>query len=148
MHRFAASLLLLMLLVPAVLADEETTEKPAEEPWQASLNDVAIPMRDGKSLAANILLPEQRGKYPCVLVQTPYNKDRMGREYGDDRKGGDAGRGSEKAWSQFDREHYDYVFVDWRGFYGSKPAMQGVSKRKRKRGQGGYACVEWSAQPP
>jgi predicted acyl esterase len=142
MRRFVVSLLLLMLFVPAVLADEDT----AVEPWQTSLKNISVPMRDGKFLAANILLPDKRGKYPCVLVQTPYNKNRMGREYGDKRKGGEAGRGSEKAWAQFDREHYAYAFVDWRGFYGSKAAMQGVNKRRWKRGQDGYDCVEWIAK--
>lgn len=144
MSRFAASLLLLLIAVPAVLADEETAPEP-EQPWQTSINDVSIPMRDGKTLMANILLPDKRGKYPCILVQTPYNKDRMGREYGDDAKTSEAGRGSEKAWAMFDREHYAYVFVDWRGFYGSKQAMDGLNKRKWNRGQDGYDCVEWIA---
>ncbi|MCA8914812.1 MAG: CocE/NonD family hydrolase [Planctomycetes bacterium] len=141
--RLTAAVFALLTFVPVILADEGTT---TEEPWQKTQNDVAIPMRDGKSLAANVLLPDKRGKYPCVLVQTPYNKDRMGREYGDDSKAGEAGRGSEKAWSLFDREHYAYVFVDWRGFYGSKDAMQGVNKRQWKRGQDGYDCVEWVAK--
>ncbi|MCB9893676.1 MAG: CocE/NonD family hydrolase [Planctomycetes bacterium] len=139
--RLIAAAILTLFAASFVNADDTTTE----EPWQTSMKDVAIPMRDGKSLAANVLLPDKRGKYPCVLVQTPYNKDRMGREYGDDSKAGEAGRGSEKAWSLFDREHYAYVFVDWRGFYGSKDAMQGVNKRQWKRGQDGYDCVEWIA---
>ncbi|MCG3183131.1 MAG: Cocaine esterase [Planctomycetes bacterium] len=139
--RLTAACLLLLALAPFVVADEA-----ADEPWQTRLNDVAIPMRDGKSLAANVLLPEKRGKYPCILVQTPYDKDRMGREYGD--KGGEVGRGSDKAWSLFDREHYAYVFVDWRGFYGSKAAMDGINRLKWKRGQDGYDCVEWCAAQP
>lgn len=115
-------------------------EKP-EAPWLPELKDQRIPMRDGKWLAANVLLPKARGKYPCVLVQTPYNKDRMGREYGDNTS--EVGRGSEKAFSMFDRENYAYVFVDWRGFYGSRAATQGVSRVKR--GLDGYDCVEWCA---
>ena len=133
--RLTAACLLLFALAPFVVADEA-----ADEPWQTRLNDVTIPMRDGKSLAANVLLPDKRGKYPCILVQTPYDKDRMGREYGD--KGGEVGRGSDKAWSLFDREHYAYVFVDWRGFYGSKAAMEGINRLKWKRGQDGYDAIE------
>ncbi len=114
-------------------------------PWQAELKDVRIPMRDGKWLAANVLLPKARGKYPCILVQTPYNKDHAGREVGDVDRASEAARGSAKAWSQFDRVNYAYVFVDWRGFYGSREAMQGV-KRGFKRGLDGYDCVEWCAK--
>lgn len=132
----------LLLLIPiTVVAEEET----APEPWVTETNDARIPMRDGKELAAKVLLPEERGEYPCILVQTPYNKDRMGQESGDTGSG-EIARGSSKAWSQFDRENYAYVFVDWRGFYGSKSAMQGVNKRKWKRGQDGYDCVEWIAE--
>ncbi|MBZ0136747.1 MAG: CocE/NonD family hydrolase [Planctomycetes bacterium] len=132
----------LLLLIPFTVTAQQD-EKP-EQPWVTEIKDAQIPMRDGKSLAAKILLPDERGEYPCILVQTPYNKDRMGREYGD--KASDAGRGSDKAWSLFDREHYAYVFVDWRGFYGSKAAMQGVNKRQWSRGQDGYDCVEWIAE--
>jgi predicted acyl esterase len=112
-----------------------------ETPWVERLDNVMIPMRDGKSLAANVLLPAKRGQYPCILVQTPYNKNFMGREMG-----GEVGRGSEAAWARFDRENYAYVFVDWRGFFGSRKASQGVNQRTWKRGHDGYDCVEWCAK--
>ncbi len=121
-----------------------TAQEVPEAPWKTEHRDVQVPMRDGKSLAANILLPKKQGKYPCVLVQTPYDKNRMGREYGDNTK--EAGRGSEKAFALFDRDNYAYAFVDWRGFYGSKAAIQGVQRGKWKRGQDGYDCVEWIAK--
>lgn len=136
----ALLVLLLMCLIPLTVVSQENPE----EPWITEIKNARIPMRDGKSLAAKILLPEKRGEYPCILVQTPYNKDRMGREYGDEAS--EAGRGSSKAWAQFDRENYAYVFVDWRGFYGSKDAMNGVIRRQWKRGQDGYDCVEWIAE--
>ena len=149
LHRLPVLLLLALLAGLAVgPAAARTQAQDPEAAWQSNLRDVQIPMRDGKSLAANILLPDSPGTYPCVLVQTPYNKDRMGREYGDDdsRLGNaNAGRGSSKAWSKFDRDHYAWVFVDWRGFYGSRAAMQGVNRRQWKRGQDGYDCVEWLA---
>ncbi|CAG0964671.1 partial Cocaine esterase, partial [Anaerolineae bacterium] len=112
-------------------------DAPAPE-WKTELRDVAISMRDGKSLAANVLLPKKAGKYPVILVQTPYNKNAAGREVGDVDKSSEAARGSAKAWAQFDRENYAYAFVDWRGFYASKAAMQGVDKRTWKRGQDGF----------
>ena len=38
---------------------------------------VQIPMRDGQSLAADVYLPKGGGKFPVVLIQTPYNKAPM-----------------------------------------------------------------------
>ncbi|MCC6465897.1 MAG: CocE/NonD family hydrolase [Planctomycetes bacterium] len=141
----AAVVIWLVALVHAQPAPEPANPPAEAPPWNAELRDVAIPMRDGKALAANVLLPAKPGKYPCVLVQTPYNKDKAGREMGDVEKATDAARGSAKAWSQFDREHYAYCFVDWRGFFASRRAMEGVNKRQWKRGQDGYDCVEWCA---
>jgi putative CocE/NonD family hydrolase len=45
--------------------------------------EVKIPMRDGVLLAANIVLPKQPGKYPTILMRTPYGKGApgAGRDY-------------------------------------------------------------------
>ncbi len=114
--------------------------------WVREDNNIRVPMRDGKHLAAKLLLPAKRGRYPAILVQTPYDKNRMGSEFaGQDRE---ARRGSKQAWAQFDRNNYAYLFVDWRGFHASKPAMRGVDKRRWKRGQDGFDAVEWIAKQP
>ncbi len=42
---------------------------------QKILKDVLIPMRDGIKLATDISLPEGDGKYPVIIVRTPYGKD-------------------------------------------------------------------------
>ena len=41
--------------------------------------DVKVPMRDGINLSADIYLPRARGKFPTVLMRTPYdnNADNM-----------------------------------------------------------------------
>ncbi len=116
--------------------------------WKAELKDSAIPMRDGKSLAADIFLPPAAGKYPTVLIQTPYNRKGLGAPIGSGRgDGGEAGRGAvSDALGLLDREHYAYVVVDWRGFYGSKGAMEGVRRGPWRRGQDGFDCVEWIAK--
>lgn len=154
-HRFTLALLLLactaMLTVATATADPTAPadgDGEWEGGWKAEMRDIEIPMRDGEALAANVLLPEKAGAYPVILVQTPYNKDNMGREFGGNNEQDDVGRGSNKAWSMFDRDNYGYVFVDWRGFYGSKAAMDGVDKRKWKRGQDGYDSVEWIGGQP
>jgi hypothetical protein len=121
-----------------------------QDDWKAELKDVRIPMRDGKALAADVFLPPKAGKYPTVLIQTPYNKKSLGRPIatGDDTAG-ETGRGAvSDALGLLDREHYAYVVVDWRGFYGSKGAMEGVKRGAWKRGQDGFDCVEWIAVQP
>lgn len=113
------------------------------EEWKAEQKNVAIPMRDGQSLAADVYLPEKEGKYPCVLIQTPYNKRNMGAVMAlDGTPIGETGRGAASDMKVLmDREHYAYVIVDWRGFYGSKAAAKPLAKR----GADGYDCVEWIA---
>src|SRR5579872_2622015 len=36
--------------------------------------DVAVPMRDGTALIADVFRPRAEGRYPTVLVRTPYDK--------------------------------------------------------------------------
>jgi predicted acyl esterase len=38
--------------------------------------DVAVPMRDGVVLRANVFRPADEGKYPAILTRTPYSKER------------------------------------------------------------------------
>jgi predicted acyl esterase len=93
---------------------------------------VAIPMRDGASLAADMYLPAAPGRYPAILIQTPYNRVLVRSWF---RSVGGHGI--------VDRTRYAYVILDWRGFYGSKPAAQGV--RVPDYGRDGYDAVEWIA---
>jgi uncharacterized protein len=37
--------------------------------------DVAVPMRDGASLRANVFRPETPGRYPVLMTLGPYGKD-------------------------------------------------------------------------
>jgi len=84
--------------------------------------DVQIPMRDGKFLAADVYLPNTVGTYPTILIQTPYNKN----------------------WYRLvglplQTMDYAFVIIDWRGFYGSRSARNSSAKP----GEDGYDCVEW-----
>jgi predicted acyl esterase len=38
---------------------------------------VSIPMRDGKSLAADVYVPASCDSCPTILIQTPYNKNKF-----------------------------------------------------------------------
>jgi hypothetical protein len=120
----------------------------AQDDWKNERLDIKIPMRDGKGLAADVYLPPKPGQYPTVLIQTPYGKKSMGAPIsGAVKSSGEAGRGAvSDMLTMMDRENYAYVVVDWRGFYGSKAAMEGVHRAQWRRGQDGFDCVEWIAK--
>jgi predicted acyl esterase len=129
--------LLGILLFSGMLLGEETKD------WVRERKDIRIPMRDGKGLAADVYLPPAEGRYPAILIQTPYNKRFFGAEVGAQVMGRRVRR---RVAGLYDREHYAYVIVDWRGFYGSKGAALGI--RRPNRGEDGYDCVEWIAKQP
>ncbi|MBK7973431.1 MAG: hypothetical protein IPK07_09180 [Deltaproteobacteria bacterium] len=74
---------------------------------------VQIPMRDGKSLAADIYLPSNVGTYPTILVQTPYD------------------RAVYQAQLPFQADAYAFVIVDMRGYFGSVGAINPSAKPVR-----------------
>ncbi|MBI4567749.1 MAG: CocE/NonD family hydrolase [Planctomycetes bacterium] len=108
--------------------------------WKPEIKDVRVPARDGKFLAGDVYLPPRPGKYPSVLIQTPYNKNRLGAVTGE--AAADK-RLKSNYHGLYDREHYAYVVVDWRGFYGSREAKSATS---RGRGNDGFDTVEWIAK--
>jgi predicted acyl esterase len=124
-RRLFACLFLLELIASPALGDE---------PWTRQRKGVAIPMRDGQALVADVYLPETPARYPTILVQTPYNRTRMAAALPDDNA----------RESLFDREHYAIVVLDWRGFYDSKAARTG--DLRGQIGKDGYDAVEWIAR--
>ena len=66
-------------------------------------SNVAVPMRDGVHLAADIYLPNQPGPFPVLLTRTPYNKNRGAREA-----------------QLYAEQGYAVVVMDSRGIYGSE----------------------------
>jgi putative CocE/NonD family hydrolase len=94
---------------------------------------ITIPMRDGKSLAADLYTSDSNMAKPVILVQTPYNKDLYRLAINLPPQAGGT--------FPYDSLHYNYVILDWRGFYGSKSAtVAGYD-----RGLDGYDAVEWIA---
>src|SRR5438270_13527866 len=113
----AVALLLLPLL--AIGADRRDESARVER-------GVAVPMRDGVKLVADVYLPAGRGPWPVILFRTPYNR-----------------AGGEGAAKPF-REHYAVVVQDTRGRFGSggefTPFFPEVND--------GYDTVEWAAAQP
>jgi len=68
--RLCVAALLTLLSACTSLVEPEVTEVGAEVQ-----HNVYIPMRDGVKLAANIARPAADGRYPVILVRTPYGKD-------------------------------------------------------------------------
>jgi len=65
---------------------------------------VYIPMRDGVRLACDIYRPAADGRFPCLMVRTPYNKNGFGRDEAD----------------RYVRRGYALCVVDARGTGGSE----------------------------
>ncbi len=97
----------------------------------------SIPARDGKTLAADLYTNDTARPKPVILIQTPYNKNYYRLSINIPPEAG----GSP---FPYDSAHYNYVVVDWRGFYGSKAA----SVANYDRGLDGYDAVEWIAAQP
>ncbi len=124
------------LILTALLLGLVVSSGKGDEPWARLWKGVKVPMRDGQALIADVYLPEKVGTYPTVLIQTPYNRARMGAALPDDSA----------RESLFDRQHYAVVVLDWRGFYDSKAARTG--DQRPQIGKDGYDAVEWIARQP
>ncbi|MBI1737463.1 MAG: CocE/NonD family hydrolase [Candidatus Rokubacteria bacterium] len=94
--------------------------------------DVAMPMRDGTLLYADVYRPEGAGRHPVILLRTPYNKafPRVAYLQLDPMRA--ASRG------------YALVVQDTRGRY----ASEGEFSCFRDEVEDGYDTVEWAARAP
>lgn len=93
--------------------------------------DVAVPMADGVTLAADVYRPVAQGRYPVILVRTPYDKLAMPvalAEYGFDPLAAV-------------RAGYVVVVQDVRGTY----ASQGRFRHFLSESEDGAASIAWAA---
>ena len=121
----------------AQVGDAQTGDGGGEDCTELMVeSDVAIPMRDGKSLSAFIQRPANpQCQVPTVLIQTPYDKNNSRALWFD----GDA-----QANPLFSSPEFAFVVLDWRGFYGSS----GAAVSQPNYGVDGYDAVEWIAGQP
>jgi len=103
-----------------------------QEPASSASHDaeVAIPMRDGVALRADILLPKAEGRFPALVYRTPYGKHFALKEYATFAKA--VARG------------YAVVLQDVRGRY----ASGGEFVPYQNEGRDGYDTIEWAAKQP
>jgi putative CocE/NonD family hydrolase len=94
--------------------------------------NVAVRMRDGVVLRADVYRPAAPGRYPTLVYRTPYGKDGLLED------------GSEPTLSRAPRAGYALVVQDVRGRFNS----EGEFRPYQQEGKDGYDTVEWaSAQP-
>jgi putative CocE/NonD family hydrolase len=92
--------------------------------------DVAVPMRDGVTLRADILLPSAEGKFPALIYRTPYGKHFALKEY--------------KTFEKAVARGYAVVVQDVRGRY----ASDGEFVAYQNEGRDGFDTIEWAAKQP
>jgi uncharacterized protein len=95
--------------------------------------DVAVPMRDGTGLRADIYQPREDGPWPTLLTRTPYGK----------------GVPSELCWTGLDpvaaaQAGFLVIVQDVRGRFGSEGGWSPLADE----GRDGFDTVQWAAQLP
>src|SRR5467141_2884229 len=116
---FVASLLSLALVAPAAMA--------AENYEITVIRNVEAKMRDGVTLRADVYRPKAEGKYPVLLVRTPYDKQWS------------SGFGHKAA-----TRGYVVIAQDVRGRFES----EGEWYSFKNESQDGYDTIEWAAALP
>ncbi len=91
--------------------------------------DIRIPMRDGVELSADMWMPKEEGRYPVILVRTPYLK---------------SGDKFPEAGKHFASQGYVFLVQDVRG----RGDSDGEFEWFFADGKDGYDTIEWIAQQP
>jgi uncharacterized protein len=86
-----------------------------------------VPMRDGVKLYADVYRPVNEGRYPTLVVRTPYGVQRDG---------------VHEVMTKFAQNGYAVVMMDNRGRYESDGAWDPF----RYEAKDGYDTIEWSAK--
>ena len=92
-------------------------------------SNVAVPMRDSVKLYADVYRPVRSGKYPVLVVRTPYGKQR---------------EGIHETLIKFAQRGYAVLVQDVRGRFES----EGKWDPFRYEAEDGYDTVEWAAKQP
>lgn len=91
--------------------------------------DVAVPMRDGVILRANIFRPDRGGPYPVLVMRTPYGKASGGMD-------------------PYVKAGYIVLTQDARGRYASDGQWESFVRFDTHDAEDGFDTVEWAARLP
>lgn len=92
--------------------------------------DVAVPMRDGAVLRADVMRPGAGERFPTLVYRTPYGKEPALKEY--------------TTFQHAVERGYAVVVQDVRGRY----ASSGEFRPYENEGRDGYDTIEWAARQP
>src|SRR6202790_865151 len=122
----------LLIVVAAALLAARSVSLAQQDPASHTHRntDVAVPMRDGVVLRADILLPSAESKFPALIYRTPYGKEFALKEY--------------KTFEKAVARGYAVVVQDVRGRY----ASDGEFVAYQNEGRDGYDTIEWVAKQP
>jgi len=105
-------------------------ENASQPIYQVQIDfDRRVPMRDGILLSADVYRPQAEGRFPVVLLRTPYLKN---------------GDGATATGRYFAERGYVLVWMDVRG----RGDSDGVFVPYRNEGRDGYDSIEWCAAQP
>lgn len=108
-------------------------KNPGTEPDETlnviTQRDVAVPMRDGVVLRANVFRPDRGGPYPVLVLRTPYGKPSGGMD-------------------RYVIAGYIVVTQDARGRYASDGEWESFLRFTTHDAEDGYDTVEWAAKLP
>jgi putative CocE/NonD family hydrolase len=116
---------------PAAQNPARASFPPPEVPPRNDIhvdNRVAIPMRDGVVLYADVYRPVGEGRFPVLVSRTPYSTERFPAAY--------------EAAVYFSRRGYVYVFQDVRGRHESDGRWEPFFDDEKD----GYDTIEWAAK--
>jgi putative CocE/NonD family hydrolase len=119
---------LVLILAASVLAFAQDSQNAAAQ--LVSEKNVAVPMRDGVVLRADVVRPAGDGKFPVLVYRTPYGKDAAQQEYTTFKHAAERG--------------YAVVIQDVRGRFQS----EGDFRPYENEGRDGYDTIEWAASQP
>jgi len=121
---FLIAVLFLAALWPSVATTQETAVAPSPA---VKINlGVRVPMRDGITLSANVFRPDKHGKFPVIILRTPYGKNSAS-QFGFGRF--------------FAGNDYVYIVEDSRGRHDSDGTFHGMHDEAND----GYDTIEWAA---
>jgi len=106
------------------------TQLRAPSPDYLVEKDVAVPMRDGTVLRADLLRPKSNSPFPVLVYRTPYGKEAALKQYKTFRRAVERG--------------YAVMVEDVRGRYSS----DGDFLPYQQEGHDGYDTIEWAARQP
>ena len=125
MASFQVVLSLALICIPTIVTAQDSSA-PGSEKYTVTM-DVAVPMRDGVKLRADLLLPADGGRFPVLVYRTPYGKHNAEKEY--------------TTFVHAAERGYAVVIQDVRGRY----ASDGEFLAYQQEGHDGYDTIEWAA---